>query len=173
LVWYSIFQRGVVYQPNLIKRSLDNSRKDQLGSREAFADAYVDYLNTLYEDEWFSKDKELDGLSVWGGVALKIGDAGELAMDGSDGGAKRTGMLIRLMTSAVASRDVGGYSHLKTKLNTLGLKGAKSTIVHGYMRYMKAKDSVSGNLKDDAVYTASAEKLLESILREIAEAEKI
>lgn len=173
LVWYSIFQRGLVYQPMLIRRALDNARDELLGSREAFAEVYVNSLDLLFDEGWFSKDKELKGKSVWGGVALKIGDAGEPAMDGSDGGAKRTGMLIRLMAAAICAREAGGYSHLKGKLNTQGLRGPKTAVENGYVRYMKAKDSVAGKLKDDAEYKSAAEKLLESILKEIADADQI
>lgn len=173
LVWYSIFQRGLVYQPMLIRRALDNARVELLGSREAFAEVYVNSLDLLFDEGWFSKDKEWKGKSVWGGVALKIGDAGEPAMDGSDGGAKRTGMLIRLMAAAICAREAGGYSHLKGKFNTQGLRGPKTAVENGYVRYMKAKDSAAGKLKDDPEYKSAAEKLLESILKEIADADQI
>lgn len=173
LVWYSIFQRGLVYQPMLIRRAMDNASAVPLVSREAFADAYVNALDLIFDEGWFSKDKELNGKSVWGGVALKIGDAGEPAMDGSDGGAKRVGALIRLMASAICARETDGYSYLKAKFNTNGLKGAKTAVEKGYVRYMKAKDSAAGKLKDDAEYKLAAEKLLESILKEIADADKI
>lgn len=173
LVWYSIFQRGLIYQPLMLRRALENARDNALVSREEYAKVYVDCLDVLFEDGWFSKDKKVDEKNVWGGIALKLGDAGEPAMDGSDGGAKRTGMLIRLMAAAIASRDAGGYSHLKGKLATTGIKGAKSMVEKGYKRYMRAKDSVAGTLKDDTEYQSAAEKLLESILKEIADADQI
>lgn len=94
-------------------------------------------------------------------------------MDGSDGGAKRTGTLVRLLVSAIASRAGGGYVHLKGKLNTHGLKGAKGSVEKGYVRFMKAKDSVAGTPKDNTHYQLAADKLLDSILKEVATTDQI
>jgi hypothetical protein len=173
LYWYSIFQRGLIFQPMLIRRALDNARNSSFSSREEFAQTYVTCLDSLADDGWFVKDFQTIDRSVWGGIALKLGDSGEAVLDGSDGAAKRTGQLIRLMVAAVAARDVGGFTHLKSRLSTQGLKGAKTAVEKGYARFLKAKDSVAGSPKDDTHYAAAAEKLLEAVLKSIANSNQI
>lgn len=169
LVWFSVFQRGLIFQPGLLKRAMEVGRGNSFNSREDFAAAYISALNELNEDGWFDRNHEINGTKIWAGIALKTGDTGEIAMDGSDGAAKRTGQLIRLMATAFMSREGGGYHHLKGNLNRQGISSAKSAVQKGFIRYARAKDSSAGTPKDEIEYADFASKLMESILKKISD----
>ena len=56
LVWYSVFQRGLLYQPMFIRRAMEVGRDKVFGSREEFANAYVEALNKLFSNGCFERD---------------------------------------------------------------------------------------------------------------------
>lgn len=173
LVWYSVFQRGLIYQPGLLRRAMENARNTPFLSREEFASGYVSALNELYDEGFFDRTCEIEGTRIWNGIALKIGDASGSAMDGSDGAAKRTGCLIRLMVTAFMARDAGGPRHLKACLGKHGVSGAYSVVYKGFGRYAKSKDSLAGSPKDNDHYDSNAKVFLEAILKNVAEGDKI
>ncbi len=169
LVWYSIFQRGLLFQPWLIKKAMETGRGAGFESREQFAAEYVRSLDIIEADGWFDRAAKVDSKQIWHGVALKLGEKGESALDGSDGAARRTGQMIRMMVCAVQSRPKGGFKHLENNLNKHGIAAAVTSIVNGMSRYAKAVDSIKGTAKDLAEYRKPATQTLYSVLTKLGE----
>lgn len=175
LVWYSVFQRGLIYQPQFIRKAMEIGREQAYSSREEFAKEYIDTLNELFDGGYFDREYSLSSGSkrIWDGVALKMGASGESALDGSDGAAKRTGQLIRLMIMAVQARESGEYRHLKENISKQGIASAISAVRTGWIRYKKARDAAGGSLKDPEEYESYANKMMEGLLKSLSESEKI
>jgi len=169
LVWYSIFQRGLLFQPWLIKRAMEIGRGAGFESREHFAAEYVRSLDIIDAEGWFNRSAKVGSKSIWNGVALKLGEKGDSALDGSDGAARRTGHMIRLMVCAVQSRPKGGYEHLKNNLNKQGVAASITAVVHGMSRYARAVDSIKGTAKDLQEYKEAATKTLYSLLKKLGD----
>ncbi|MBK6631645.1 MAG: hypothetical protein IPG33_11885 [Betaproteobacteria bacterium] len=173
LVWYSVFQRGLLFQPTFLRRTMELGRGKAFGSREEFALTYVEALNELNELGVFARAYSCGSKRVWDGIALKTGESGDPAMDGSDSAAKRTGQLTRLLVLAVMSKDSGGYRHTKANYAKQGIQGAVTAVQNGWIRYAKAKDNLAGTPKEPDQYQMEAIKQLERVLKPIADADKI
>lgn len=168
LVWYSVFQRGLVFQPNLLRYALDAANGKELGSRQEFAAFYTKQMNMLFEEGWFLRKKKVAKFSVWSGIAMKTGESGELLMDGSDGAAKRTGCYLRLMACALVAKSHGGFSHLEPLLHKKGLSSACTMIEKGYQRHLKLVDGISGKSREPEDYKTDAKEHLKNVLEEIS-----
>lgn len=169
LVWYSVFQRGLIFQPSLLRRAMETARGGGFESRQHFASEYVRCLDSIYDSGWFDRDKKIGSKGVWGGISLKLGNTGELALDGSDGAARRTGSMIRIMVCAVLSREQGGYDYLKGNLSKNGISSAISSVIAGYGRHMKAVESIKGTAKDLPEYKEPAQKIVFAILKNLSD----
>jgi hypothetical protein len=169
LVWYSVFQRGLFYQPILLRKALEAARGAGFTSRQEFAYEYVFALNSLYSEGWLDRERCIKGKGIWNGVAMKIGESGEIALDGSDGAARRTGSMIRLMASAVLLRSNGGPSALKSLEGKHGISSAISAVKKGVSRHLRALDSIKGTAKDMSEYNDPSHKLLFDALKQIAD----
>ncbi len=173
LVWYSVFQRGLLYQPTFLRRAMELGRGKTFESREEFAESYLDALNELNDLGVFARAYSVGSKRIWDGIALKIGDSGEPAMDGSDSAAKRTGQLIRLLVLSVMTKDSGGYRHAKANFAKQGIQGAVTAVQNGWIRYARTKDNLAGAAKEAEHYQFDASKHLERVLKVIADANKI
>ena len=172
LVWYSVFQRGVLYQPAALRTAMELGEKGAYPSREKFAEEFVCALNTLHNDKWFRRDASVDDFQIWNGIALKINNNGELGLDGSDGSARRTGFLIRLLAAAVVARKAGGFAHLKSVFGKIGVSKAINEVKRGYSRHKKAVDALAEKIKDDSEYEKSSAKYLQNLLKKVSDEEE-
>lgn len=169
LVWYSVFQRGLIFQPTILRKAMEAARNAGFSSRQHFASEFVKSLDLIFAEGLFERDVKFSSRGLWNGISLKLGDSGEPVLDGSDGAARRTGHLTRLLVCAVQARENGGYEHLKSTLNKQGISSAITAVTNGYCRYLKAVDSIKGHAKELAEYKEAAQKLLFAALKKAAE----
>ena len=169
LVWYSVFQRGLIFQPSMLQKAMESARGEGFDSRQHFAAEFVRSLDVVDSEGFFNKDVKVSSKGLWNGIALKLGNTGELALDGSDGAARRTGQLIRLLVCAVQARDKGGYDHLKNNLFRAGIASALTAVTNGYCRYLKAVDSIKGVPKDSSEYKDPAQKIIVAALKKLGD----
>lgn len=169
LVWYSVFQRGLIFQPSMLQKAMETARGEGFDSRQHFAAEFVRSLDVIESEGFFEKSAKISSKGVWNGVALKLGNMGELALDGSDGAARRTGQLIRLLVCAVQAREQGGYDHLKSNLTKAGIASAISAVTNGCCRYLKAVDSIKGTAKDVSEYKDAAQKVIFGAMKKLSD----
>lgn len=169
LVWYSVFQRGLIFQPSMLQKAMETARGEGFDSRQHFAAEFVKSLDVIESEGLFNKTVKSPFKGLWNGVSLKLGNMGELTLDGSDGAARRTGQLIRLLVCAIQARDHGGYDHLKSNLTKAGISSALTAVTNGRCRYMKAVDSIKGNPKDVSEYKDPAQKVIFSALKNLSD----
>jgi hypothetical protein len=174
LVWYSIFQRALVYQPRLLRTAMGLSRNCAYDATLEFASDYIKALNTLFSSGLLSRAAMVDSRPIWNGIALKFGSSGEGVIDGSDMAAKRIGLMLRLLVSAVVARDSGGYQVLKQSKGKLGFKSAWTELRKGIGRFRRASDIAGDPASDkgEDFYQSDADGFLEEILVAVAD-EKI
>lgn len=169
LVWYSVFQRGLIFQPSMLRKAMETARGAGFDSRQHFAAEFVRSLDVIESEGFFLKSTKSSSKGLWNGIALKLGDSGEPALDGSDGAARRTGQLIRLLVCAVQARDLGGFDHLKGNLLRPGIASAITAATNGYCRYLKAVDSIKGTPKDSSEYKEPAQKIIFGALKKLGD----
>jgi hypothetical protein len=153
----------------MLQKAMESARGEGFDSRQHFAAEFVRSLDVIESEGWFSKETKSSSKGLWNGIALKLGNTGELALDGSDGAARRTGQLIRLLVCAVQARDLGGYDYLKNHLFRPGIASALTAVTNGYCRYLKAVDSIKGTPKDLSEYKDPAQKIIFSALKKLGD----
>jgi hypothetical protein len=173
LVWYSVFQRGLIFQPSMLRKAMEAARGEGFDSRQHFAAEFVRSLDVIESERWFEKSARSSGKGLWNGIALKLGDSGEPVLDGSDGAARRTGLLIRLLVCAVQARSIGGFDHLKSNLHKQGISSAMTAVSNGYCRYLKAVDSIKGTPMEMSDYKESAQKVIIYAIKKLGDAGQI
>ncbi len=171
LVWYSIFQRGLIYEPLLLQRAIEQAQDEPLGSREQFAATYISLLNELFEEGWFDRQREVGDHRIWNGIALKFGDIDDPPLDGTDGAAYKTGLLTRILVAARASRRAGTSGAFIDKCNkTQGLIEARCRVRIGWQIHARRRDDAAGNLKDKGTYQTLSETLFNQLVNEVCSA---
>lgn len=174
IVWYSVFQRGLLYQPMMLRRCLAEGRGEDYGSRQEFAADFIRVINELDEMGIFDREAEMGGFRVWEGVVLKLGDKGSLALDGGDTAAKRCGNLLRLLIGSFLSGEETRFDEFsKCFQRKQGVKGPFSSVCDGYAKLAKVRDAASGAVREDDEYKAEAKSQLEVVLKVVSEIEKI
>jgi len=167
LVWYSVFQRGLLYQPLMIQRAMELAIGDDgFSSKEKFSAEFRKALDSLYNFEIYRKQFEVDERPIWAGICMKAGADGTLKMDGSDGAAIRFACLNRLMISAL----VGGYDGFQDVVGNNGIRGAITKVEAGYARHFRFQDAVAPDIevKADDHYSAMAGDYLNLVLKAVS-----
>lgn len=165
IVWYSVFQRGILYQMLLIIRCLAEAKGTSYSSRQDFASDFIGTINYLYTNNFFNKDFQISNEKIWEGIVLKINPRGEFSIDGGDSAAKKCGNLIRLLAGAVLSKKENRFDDfLKSCTRKQGIKGAYTCVCDGYEKIFRARDAVKEDLKDDDYYKTLAKDTLQNIL---------
>lgn len=133
--WLSVTQRGLLFEPRMLRRAMEAARGQEYDSREAFAVDYVKHLNALHLDRWFERTLLIADKPAWGGVILNFNPEGAPNVDPSDGSAKRLGCFLRLL---IAVRLAGEW---KPEFESRqGLKGPFGKVIEGYRKYVVAAD---------------------------------
>jgi hypothetical protein len=168
IVWYSVFQRGLLLQPLMLKRCLAEGRGEDYGSREEFAQEFVQGLDLLYEQGLFERGAKISGKPIWEGIVLKLGEKGEPAMDGGDAAAKRCGSMIRLLVATLLSSKKGNFDEFSKGFEKKqGVKGPFSLVRDGFSKIAKVRDAAKGTVRDEMDYKNEAKAQLETILEEL------
>jgi len=170
IVWFSVFQRGLLFQPLGLRRCLAVGRGDDYGSRQEFATDFVRGLDVLHENGLFLRDAEIEEERIWEGIVLKLGDGGDRAMDGGDAAAKRCGNLIRLLIAAIFSGERNGYNEFENNLERRqGVKGAFTNACNGYAKFSKTREAAGGITREPEEYSKEARDRLKKILAGVAD----
>jgi hypothetical protein len=149
--WLSVTQRGLLFEPRMLRRAMEAARGQEYDSREAFAVDYVTQLNALHRDRWFERTFVVEEKSVWGGIILSFNPEGAPNVDPSDGAAKRLGQFLRLL---IAVRLAGEW---KPDFEARqGLKGPFGKVLEGYRKYLLATDP---NMPEAEQYSAARKRL--------------
>jgi DGQHR domain-containing protein len=145
LVWYSVFQRALLFQPLAIKGFL--SKIDKAGQTEdknklpdltdqSFASLYIGYLNKLYDAGVFSRSyKILETDNLWEGIVVRRSLAtDELKIVVAEASVKRLAFLIRVLVGCLHAEKYTNKMEIKANVFVNGKPNLYNALVDAYAK---------------------------------------
>lgn len=160
LLYNSIGQRGIFYNFSKI-RNLYRSQTDSY-SLSSISKEYVEDLSTLIANDFFSRDKSVEGFQIWQRVCILGGN-----ISVSDSSARRFGSLVLLAVASLRA-DITTLEDIRD-FSSVSLKGDFGYTQRAYKKYWvdKISDQREEQLSQDDPEDLDSE-LFEEDVDEIA-----
>jgi len=178
LLYTSIGQRGLFYNFGKI-RKLYRSKGDFF-DLESISKAYVNDLSTLIDNDFFSREKTIDGFKIWQRICILGG-----SISVSNSSARRFGSLVLLAVASVRA-DITSLQEIRDFSSDVSLKGDFGYAKRAYKKYWVDKitekreeqlaeddpEELDTDLFEDDIDDVAddrSEKTVESILSTVSE----
>jgi len=166
-VWWSVLQRGLLWQPKEIQRAIEGAADAPQDVWAECGGRYVLGLNTLHEKGIFKRTYDVAGKQLWGGIVVRLASD---TLDYTDSAAKRAGALLRVLVAAEIARGRKvPYDEFRQLCDrNKGLSPAWKRCLNSYANAFKKRDRQEGRKeKEDKTYQEEAEQHLSSCIQKI------